>query len=159
MNEQREEITSPFHRRPVQITLSGIVLLVMVGVMAFDRWIGHGKHAVNAGDPFRKGRERLFEDQPSAGLMLRIDLNQATTRELTLLPGIGPVLATRILADRRNNGHFRSIEDLARVPGIGTKTIQEVRSICFVVEDVVAESGDEVPKQPRSDQFNSHEDD
>ena len=65
-------------------------------------------------------------------VLLRIDLNRADSRELTLLPGVGPVLARRILENRRRQGHFSSIDDLDRVHGIGKKTIEGLRAICVV---------------------------
>lgn len=55
---------------------------------------------------------------PTPGLL---DLNRATLSELDALPGIGPVLAGRIVAERSRLGRFRSREDLFAVPGIGPK--------------------------------------
>jgi competence protein ComEA len=52
----------------------------------------------------------------SGGLL---DLNTASVAELDGLPGIGPVLAQRIVDHRTRNGPFRSIEQLDDVPGIG----------------------------------------
>lgn len=57
----------------------------------------------------------------------RIDMNTASAAEMTLLPGVGPQLADRIIADRAMNGRFRSIDDLGRVPGIGEITIDRMR--------------------------------
>jgi competence protein ComEA len=51
----------------------------------------------------------------------RLDLNRAGTTELEALPGIGPVLAQRIVSWREGNGGFRSVRDLRRVQGIGEK--------------------------------------
>jgi competence ComEA-like helix-hairpin-helix protein len=48
-----------------------------------------------------------------------VDLNQATAEELGTLPGVGPVLARRIVAYREEQGNFQSVEELAAVPGIG----------------------------------------
>ena len=53
---------------------------------------------------------------------LRIDLNTAESMRLELLPGIGPALAGRIIADRTARGPFRSLGDLQRVRGIGAIT-------------------------------------
>ena len=48
-----------------------------------------------------------------------LDLNTATAAELEELPGIGPVLAERIVGWRRENGPFGSPEDVTAVPGVG----------------------------------------
>ena len=58
---------------------------------------------------------------------LRLDLNTATADELRSLPGIGPVLAQRILDRRGELGMFRSEEDILSVPGIGEKTLEKIR--------------------------------
>jgi competence ComEA-like helix-hairpin-helix protein len=49
----------------------------------------------------------------------RIDPNSAGAAELTLLPGIGPDLAAKIVNYRKNHGPFSSASDLGRVKGIG----------------------------------------
>jgi len=48
-----------------------------------------------------------------------LNLNQATAVELEGLPGIGPSLARRIVADREARGPFAAVQALDRVPGIG----------------------------------------
>lgn len=48
-----------------------------------------------------------------------INLNTASASELDLLPGVGPVLAQRILEWRESNGRFSAIEQLGEVDGIG----------------------------------------
>jgi DNA uptake protein ComE-like DNA-binding protein len=48
-----------------------------------------------------------------------IDLDRADSASLDLLPGIGPALASRIVADREANGAFGSLEQLQRVKGVG----------------------------------------
>ena len=52
----------------------------------------------------------------------RVDLNRATVDELRTLPGIGPVMAERIVAFRDERGGFRKSEELMEVPGVGAKT-------------------------------------
>ncbi len=56
-----------------------------------------------------------------------VDINTADSPELRLLPGIGPVLAERIIDYRRLNGSFHAAEELDEVYGIGPKTIQKIR--------------------------------
>jgi competence protein ComEA len=57
-----------------------------------------------------------------------VDLNRATVVELQALPGIGPVIAARIVAHRTDNGPFAAIEDLLDVPGIGESRLAELRA-------------------------------
>jgi competence ComEA-like helix-hairpin-helix protein len=53
----------------------------------------------------------------------RIDINTATEKELRMIPGIGPVMAGRIIAARP----FRSADDLKKVNGIGDKKYAKIR--------------------------------
>ena len=55
-----------------------------------------------------------------------IDLNTATSEQLQTLPGIGPVLAERIVAYRQENGTFTSVGQLMNVSGIGDKKLEEL---------------------------------
>jgi competence protein ComEA len=48
-----------------------------------------------------------------------ININRATMRDFDSLDGIGPVIAARIVAYRKTNGPFTTIEDLQKVSGIG----------------------------------------
>lgn len=62
----------------------------------------------------------------------RIDLNRATADELEELPGIGPVLAQRIVAHREDHGPFTEVGDLRDVPGIGERTFQSLAELVTV---------------------------
>jgi competence protein ComEA len=55
-----------------------------------------------------------------------VNINTATAEELQLLPGIGPAKVERIFAYRRTRP-FRTIVELARVKGIGPKTVRRLR--------------------------------
>jgi len=61
-----------------------------------------------------------------------ISLNQADVTELEDLPGVGPVLADRIVAHREANGPFETVEDLLEVPGIGEAKLAAMRDAIAV---------------------------
>lgn len=61
-----------------------------------------------------------------------IDLNTATAAELDTLPGIGPVIAERILSYRDVNGPFTSVDRLADVEGISAAMVEEIRPLVTV---------------------------
>ncbi len=63
-----------------------------------------------------------------------LDLNTATLEDLDALPGIGPVLAQRILDYREEHGGFRSKEEIINVTGIGEKTYEKLISLVEVGE-------------------------
>ena len=56
-----------------------------------------------------------------------IDLNRASAAELTRLPGVGPVLAARIVAARDSHGPFASVDELRRVSGVGPSKLAAFR--------------------------------
>ncbi|WP_234998717.1 ComEA family DNA-binding protein [Demequina sp. NBRC 110057] len=61
-----------------------------------------------------------------AGAPSLVALNSADAAALEELPGIGPVLAERIVADRDANGPFATVEDLARVSGVGDALVENL---------------------------------
>jgi competence ComEA-like helix-hairpin-helix protein len=75
-----------------------------------------------AGKPARTRRPPEPSLRPGA-----LELDRATAPEWERLPGIGPSLAARIVADRAERGPFRSPEGLLRVRGIGPRTLERIR--------------------------------
>ena len=65
------------------------------------------------------GTVRVSPQRAKAKVTGPIALNRASAKELESLDGIGPVLAARIVAYRKINGPFLTIEDLLKVSGIG----------------------------------------
>lgn len=62
---------------------------------------------------------------PAAGQV--VDLNTGDVTALDSLPGVGPVLAQRILDWRTAHGRFSSVDELDEVSGIGDKLLSEIR--------------------------------
>lgn len=58
-----------------------------------------------------------------------ININRASAKELERLPGIGPILASRIVEFRSANGSFLTVEDLGKVPGIGNSKLEKFRNL------------------------------
>jgi competence protein ComEA len=69
---------------------------------------------------------------PSSAAPAAIDLNRATTIELTRLPGIGPALARRIVDTRDTDGRFARIDELGRVRGMSARKIEMLRAFVTV---------------------------
>lgn len=77
----------------------------------------------------------------------RVDPNTATPEALDALPGIGPALARRIVTARVRGLRFRTADDLARVRGIGPRTVERLAPML-----VFADAGpSEVPVEREAD--------
>lgn len=70
-----------------------------------------------------------------------LDLNRASAKELDALPGIGPVLAARIVAHRQRHGPFGSRDELLAVRGIGPRLLARLAPR-------VRAGGSEAPARP-----------
>ncbi|GJL60388.1 MAG: hypothetical protein NPIRA03_32450 [Nitrospirales bacterium] len=132
-----------------QSSLSPVVPLKRLGVQS-----SHIRPSSSAGDPDEvvsgepfSGRHVLPPLQmvvegeggpPREIAAFIVDLNDGTLAELTHLPGIGPILAGRIVAHRTSHGAFRRIEDLALVPGIGEKRLEQLRPLVGVRTSTMA---------------------
>ena len=62
----------------------------------------------------------------------KVKINKASQEELDSLPGIGPSTADKILEYRKQNGNFKSIEDIKEVSGIGESKFEKIRNMITV---------------------------
>jgi competence protein ComEA len=68
----------------------------------------------------------------AAKVSSKLDLNRASAEDFQQLPGIGPVLAQRMVEWRRQHGAFTQVDELNAVKGIGTKKLQQIRPLVTV---------------------------
>jgi competence protein ComEA len=96
-----------------------------VGVLGLLSLVAIGGYWVVQGG----ARGRLIEIERAAPqhVAFEVDVNSADWPELTVLPNVGETLAKRIVESRREQGPFADLEDLQRVPGIGPKTLEQIR--------------------------------
>lgn len=75
----------------------------------------------------RGGRRAAASQSPDAARQ-SVDLDVASVEQIEALPGIGPVLASRIVADRDSLGPFGSFGELKRVKGVGPALLQRLET-------------------------------
>lgn len=62
----------------------------------------------------------------------KVNINTATQTELETLPGIGPSIASKIVNYRKENGKFKSIEEIKKVNGIGESKYKKIKELIKV---------------------------
>lgn len=100
---------------------------------------GASVDAVNLAAPVVDGQQVVVPGPREPGEQVEpnsqdglVHLNTAEASELEELPGVGPVLADRIVEYRERNGPFEVAEDLLEVPGIGETTLATLRESVVV---------------------------
>ena len=115
-----------------------VVLLLLIGA-GWDAWrvfqvprpprvVGHPATAVHDATP----PAPLAPPDSARAAATRapaLDLNRAGIGELDALPGIGPVLAARIVEHRRLHGAFHSVDELRAVRGVGPRLLERLRPL------------------------------
>lgn len=90
---------------------------------------------IAVGVPGAAGGAGIASSGPATGsgsTSARIDLNTASLEQLDTLPGVGPVLAQRIVDWRTAHGNFRSVDQLGEVDGIGPSRLADLRPLVTV---------------------------
>ena len=87
--------------------------------------------------PVRSEPSKQTEPKKSSGssekkVTFPVNINTASKKELDALPGIGEVLAQRIIDYRSANGPFSTVDELTKVKGIGEKTLEKLKPYATV---------------------------
>ncbi|HIB54441.1 MAG TPA: helix-hairpin-helix domain-containing protein [Nitrospirales bacterium] len=97
-------------RKRVKLFVGSVIFIGLVSVvMVMSAAVAHADHNVN--------------------------VNTATVNELKTVPGIGKVIAERIVEYRENERAFNTVEDLLNVKGIGKETLEKLRDHVTVGEE------------------------
>lgn len=131
-----------FNRKEqVALLLLGAALLLGSGLAAVDHFRPSAMEefrvipaavappAVEAAVPPAAPAKAAADSVVQAAQAGPIDLNRATETDLKRLPGIGPKIAARILAYRDEHGPFATVDALAKVSGIGPRTVAKLKPL------------------------------
>lgn len=129
------------------LLLGGIILICLVAMVARWRIIAADSrvpaiglrqgpvHYSGQSEPEQRSHAAPVEPAIQERQEVRLDINTADARELQDLPGIGPVLAERIISYRQQSGPFRSVEQLTEVEGIGDSTLERIMPLVTAATD------------------------
>jgi competence protein ComEA len=102
-----------------------LTTLLLLLSLAFNFWLtGCSRSYSSANTPLNTA--------PTAQNRGSINLNTASAAELERLPGVGPMLAERIITYRETNGRFRRAEHLMMVQGISDRKFRALQSLVRV---------------------------
>ena len=103
-------------RRMDQAAIAAVGLTAMIAVAGY--WLAHGG---------LRGRLIEVDRATRETARFQIDVNEADWPEFSQLPGIGETLARRIVDSRSVEGPFADLDDLRRVRGVGSKTLERIK--------------------------------
>ena len=116
-----------------------IKFAMLVATVAVVLWIGW---PVPKEEPSQAGTDQPIAVQAPAAQSVtavspekaaaKVNLNRAGVDELQTLPGVGPVLAQRMVEWRKAHGRYRTIDELQEVKGIGKKRLEQLRPLVTV---------------------------
>lgn len=83
-------------------------------------------------EPAKQTEPKKSSDSSEKKVTFPVNINTASKKELDALPGIGEVLAQRIIDYRSANGPFSTVDELTKVKGIGAKTLEKLKPYATV---------------------------
>jgi len=106
---------------PVLLFITTAFICIMVGTM-IGRHTSGNLYNISNMPAVEITNETIAQTQPG-----KLNINTASLTQIDDLPGLGPVLAQRIIDYREENGPFSSLEDLLLVEGIGEFRLNEIK--------------------------------
>jgi len=101
-------------------------LIYVIGTFAEESWMDPAQKEV-ARKLLMIHYEQYKQEAMKTGLQEPLNINTAPLTRLVLLPGVGPVLAVKIVRYREENGPFGNAQDIVKVEGIGQGTFNGIR--------------------------------
>ena len=108
-------------RHAILVALTVLAVFLTLGVFGFRNL---------PGEEIRISPAPSFAVMPTGDHV--VNINTADHQALTTLPGIGDVLAQRIIDHREENGLFRTVEELMNVKGIGEKRMEQILDLVTI---------------------------
>lgn len=102
-----------------KVAAIGLACLALIAIFAIGRNYLQNDATVTL-TPLSEGETRVELPDPHS-----IALNHATAEELQTIPGIGPEISARIVAERARTGGYKSVDDIRWVKGIGPDRARE----------------------------------
>jgi competence protein ComEA len=106
------------------------LLLAIVSIAVIPSAAQSASGTAKAAKPAAAGKAA----RPAATAAAPVNINTATQAQLESLPGIGAKAAERIVEYRQKNGHFKKVEDLMNVKGIGEKSFLKLKPLLTLTE-------------------------
>lgn len=122
----------------------GVNLLLLSGAMGFLSFAGLLESPSAPSNALSVQQVDASSEQPpqSPPVMVAdvgyVNINRGTTDDLRRLPGIGPVLAERVIRHRQEHGKFGSIRDIQNVKGIGAKKFAQLEAYIHINGDALS---------------------
>ncbi len=132
------EMSGDLPRPGVQVFLSSPTIQEVWETAGGQGTVPNASQPLNSGTKITITSDRTVTLEPMSGnylltLGLALDPNQATATDLEAIPGIGPVLARRIVEFREEHGPFRQIDNLLEVKGLGPKILENIRPYVVII--------------------------
>lgn len=123
----------PFTEPSDLLSVPGVGPATLARMTPYLEWPPQSQLGRSARPPLGPSARSPRPDQdPTTRTPVPVDLNRASREELERLPGVGPVMAERILRLRERVGKFRGLEELRSVRGIGPATIERLRPLVII---------------------------